>query len=306
MNQNTTLLPDIIADASPSQSGNLNWVGMEKIALPIQFPLRHNEFATVTAFADIFVSLDADVKGIHMSRLHLNLLESLANKPLSFNGVSGLLERMLQSQNDSSHNAMLSLKFDLPLEKPALVTENSGFQAYPLQITQQLVKGRVTTFIDITIPYSSTCPCSASLARQLITEAIDQKFAGEKLDKAELLQWLASENSQLATPHNQRSYAYIKLTISDHGWPDFSDLILQLESAIGTPVQTTVKREDEQAFAKLNGENLMFCEDAARKLDSFLNHLEGVADYWFKVEHQESLHAHNAVVIHQKKKEPVD
>ncbi|WP_230515265.1 GTP cyclohydrolase, FolE2/MptA family [Teredinibacter turnerae] len=28
-------------------------------------------------------------------------------------------------------------------------------------------------------------------------------------------------------------------------------------------VQTTVKREDEQPFAKLNAENPMFCEDTA-------------------------------------------
>lgn len=28
--------------------------------------------------------------------------------------------------------------------------------------------------------------------------------------------------------------------------------------------------------------------------------MDEVTDYWFKVEHQESLHAHNAVVIDQK------
>ena len=77
-------------------------------------------------------------------------------------------------------------------------------------------------------------------------------------------------------------------------------LIEQLEQAIGTPVQTAVKREDEQAFAKLNGENLMFCEDAARRLKAMLNQQTDIADYWFKIEHQESLHAHNAVVIDQK------
>ena len=37
-----------------------------------------------------------------------------------------------------------------------------------------------------------------------------------------------------------------------------------MEAALGTPVQTAVKREDEQAFARLNGRNLMFCEDAPR------------------------------------------
>ncbi|WP_197469074.1 GTP cyclohydrolase, FolE2/MptA family, partial [Oleiphilus sp. HI0125] len=45
---------------------------------------------------------------------------------------------------------------------------------------------------------------------------------------------------------------------------------------------------------------LMFCEDAARRLKDSLEHMNGVVDYWFKVEHQESLHAHNAVAIDYK------
>ena len=44
------------------------------------------------------------------------------------------------------------------------------------------------------------------------------------------------------------------------------ELIDRVEQALGTPVQTAVKREDEQAFAALNARNLMFCEDAARRV----------------------------------------
>jgi len=44
----------------------------------------------------------------------------------------------------------------------------------------------------------------------------------------------------------------------------------------------------------------MFCEDAARRIKSTLEQAEFINNYWFKVEHQESLHAHNAVVIDQK------
>ena len=99
------------------------------------------------------------------------------------------------------------------------------------------------------------------------------------------------------TPHSQRSYAYIRFSLRDNSWPDLSAFILELEQGIGTPVQTAVKRSDEQAFAKLNGENLMFCEDAARRIKLSLEQADFVQNYWFKVEHQESLHAHNAVVI---------
>jgi len=155
--------------------------------------------------------------------------------------------------------------------------------------------------LEVTIPYSSTCPCSASLARQLYAQAIDEKFADERIDKAALLDWIQSDDGSVATPHAQRSYAYLKLTTDNNPWPDLAALIKRLETVIGTPVQTAVKRMDEQQFAKLNGENLMFCEDAARRIKQELESMTGLTDYWFKVEHQESLHPHNAVAIDRKR-----
>ena len=114
------------------------------------------------------------------------------------------------------------------------------------------------------------------------------------------MNWVESEAGSVATPHSQRSYVYLKLDMGDNPWPDLPTLIFQLEGVIGTPVQTAVKRRDEQEFARLNAENLMFCEDAARRIKYSLEQMSFVTDYWFKVEHQESLHAHNAVVIDRK------
>ena len=74
---------------------------------------------------------------------------------------------------------------------------------------------------------------------------------------------------------------------------------LRIEEIIGTPVQTTLKRVDEQGFANLNAENLMFFEDAAQRIKLALERMSFVKGYWFEVEHRESLHAHNAVVIDQ-------
>ena len=308
----TGALSDVMAQKAQQFNSKLDWVGMEKIALPIIFVV--NEFDSVkgsigiSAMVDIFVSLDTQAKGIHMSRLYLKLQEMLANQEFSFNRLNGLLEGALHSQNKAQNNhsskAMVNIEFDLPLLKPALVTDNFGYQAYTVGINQTLIDGSFNTKLNLTIPYSSTCPCSASLTKELIAGAIDQQFTGESLNKADLVKWLTDKQTTLATPHNQRSFAYIELTLAPqlcvNQQPDITKLILQIEQAIGTGLQTAVKRADEQAFAALNGENLMFCEDAARKLTAFLDSLAIVADYRFKVEHQESLHAHNAVVIHQK------
>ena len=56
-----------------------------------------------------------------------------------------------------------------------------------------------------------------------------------------------------------------------------------------------MKREDEREFARLNAENPMFCEDAARRLVPAIEALPGVRGYEISVRHLESLHPHDAV-----------
>jgi len=76
-----------------------------------------------------------------------------------------------------------------------------------------------------------------------------------------------------------------------------TDLVNAIEDSLQTPVQAAVKREDEQEFARLNGQNLMFCEDAARRLQHTMNLSDQYQDFWLKINHLESLHAHDAVSV---------
>lgn len=293
-------LPDVASNAKVERAATLRWVGMEAIAIPL-FVRAQGALLQVSASADLYVSLDAaEAKGIHMSRLHLALNRDLGNQTLTLETLQALLSQMQRSQEGISKNAKLALSFDLVLSKPAMLSGEQGFQRYPIRIESVLRDNEFSTQVDVEVPYSSTCPCSASLSRQLYSEAFDQRFGEESIPKDQILQWILQEAGSVATPHSQRSYAYIKLTLAPNEWFEFDELIFDVEKAIGTPVQTAVKRQDEQAFAKLNADNLMFCEDAARRLKDSLEHMNGVVDYWFKVEHQESLHAHNAVAIDYK------
>ena len=294
------ILPDITSNAISENSQPLQWVGMENIAVPITLALDAKKTQTLAANANVFVSLDQpEAKGIHMSRLH-TLLNRLGTETCTKSSLDLVLNDIVHSQAGISNSARIDLAFDLLLEKPALLSGECGFQTYPLAIRGELIDGKVRYEIELTIPYSSTCPCSASLSRQLIANAIDAQFGSESIDKASLLAWIQSEQGSVATPHSQRSYAYIKMTMAENPWPELSSLVRQFEEVIGTPVQTAVKRVDEQEFARLNATNLMFCEDAARRIKNSLETMTFVTDYWFKVEHQESLHAHNAVVIDRK------
>ncbi len=293
-------LPDITSNATPDVSLPLQWVGMEDIAVPISFKGQSGKLTAATAKTNVFVNIkDPKAKGIHMSRLH-KLINTLVERECDKETIDDLLEEIIQSQQEISNAAKIELSFDMLLNKPALLSDESGYQAYPMVIRAEKHDNVTQYEFELTIPYSSTCPCSAALARQLQSEAIDQTFPESSIDKETLLQWIQSKAGSIATPHSQRSYAYIRLSTGDNNWPDLSQLIFQFESTIGTPVQTAVKRLDEQEFARLNATNLMFCEDAARRIKSSLEEMDNLNDYWFKVDHRESLHAHNAVVVDQK------
>ena len=114
----------------------------------------------------------------------------------------------------------------------------------------------------------------------------------------EVATWLGEESSILATPHSQRSYAKLDVEVADADQaPTFVQLIDLVEQALKTPVQAAVKREDEQEFARLNGQNLMFCEDAGRKLKAALDRDRRLGDWRMEAVHVESLHPHNAVSV---------
>ncbi len=293
-------LPDVTSDINAETPSSLQWVGMEDIAVPILVNVQNGRSQTIVAKTNVYISLETpSAKGIHMSRLH-SVINQLAELECNKETIEQLLEEIIHTQRGIGHEAKIKLAFDLLLKKTALLSNESGYQSYPVTISAEKNKQGYLYEFEITIPYSSTCPCSASLAQQLYANAINQTFPDSTIDKATLMEWVQSQSGSVATPHSQRSYAYIRLSVGSNDWPDLASLIFQLEEVIGTPVQTAVKRSDEQEFARLNAANLMFCEDAARRIKKYLKQMHYINDYWFKVEHQESLHAHNAVVIDRK------
>ena len=58
-----------------------------------------------------------------------------------------------------------------------------------------------------------------------------------------------------------------------------------------------VKREDEQAFAEMNGAFTKFVEDAARLLYEQLDDEPKIVDFQVACAHLESLHSHDAVAV---------
>jgi GTP cyclohydrolase I len=296
-NRNPVHLPDVAGDAV-ALARPLDWVGMEHIALPVRIADGAGGQLQVAADIDIAVNLaDAGARGIHMSRLYLQLQDGLAREAITPAGLRHLLQDGIASQQGLATQARLRIRYDALLQRAALESGFSGWKRYPVEIEATLADGHLRIALAFEVEYSSTCPASAALSRQANAERFADDFsAARPLSVGVVRDWLASERGLAATPHAQRSRAQVRVELK----PQFDEMPLvalvdALEAALATPVQTAVKREDEQAFARLNAENLMFCEDAARRVASVLANDPRVERYDATVSHFESLHPHDAV-----------
>jgi len=292
-------MPDIANSAQAQTKGKLDRVGMSNIELPLMVQTDNFPAQQVSASAEVFVNLgDPQAKGIHMSRLYLQLDQLSTESELTLETLTALLSGFIESHTDLSTEAFVKISFDYNLRRKSLISEKRGWKAYPVIIIGRLIDGKFDFELKVDVPYSSTCPCSAALARQLIQDEFKKTYQQTTVDKDEVLAWLGSTQGIIATPHSQRSVAEIKVKLSESAtnFPIIA-LIDLVESTLKTPVQAAVKREDEQEFARLNGQNLMFCEDAARQLQHALNQQTQFNDFWLRVNHYESLHAHDAVSI---------
>ncbi len=292
-------LPDVSHEQKADVEGELDRVGMSNVEMPIKLKIRPMGTMVIPAKCDVFVNLiDSKSKGIHMSRLYLSLQEALMNEELNLSSLEQLLNHFVVDQEGISNESSLRFSFNLPVQRKALVSNQKGWRQYPVWVKAALNQktGVVNFTLGGEVLYSSTCPCSAALSRKMIQDQFKNDFDAESIEFDNVLDWLGDEKSASVTPHAQRSLAKFSITlegkqIENIDWLYFIDLI---EGVLKTPVQAAVKREDEQEFARLNGENLMFCEDAARRIKSVLESEKNIKRFNVKVSHKESLHPHDA------------
>ncbi len=289
--------PDVAAETLPLGEDTIDWVGMQGIEMPILFDAGDGDLQRCHARVDVFVNLTRpDRRGIHMSRLYLLANQHLGAEPVDAGMLESLLRAFLRSQHDLADRARIGIHFEQLVRRKALRSNHHGWRAYPVSIEAALIGDAFDLDLDTQVVYSSTCPASAALSRQLVQQQFAADFrADEPLSHAAVSAWLGSERGMVATPHAQRSVASVRVRFVHAAPLDLIKLLDRVERSLRTAVQTAVKREDEQAFARVNGENPMFCEDSARRIRRALDGDEGIAAFRVRVEHQESLHAHDAV-----------
>ncbi|MGF1671285.1 MAG: GTP cyclohydrolase FolE2 [Balneolaceae bacterium] len=243
-------------------------VGISNFRLPLKFPKPDGEVTTLETSVEGYVGLDAGKKGINMSRIMRTFYRF---KDEIF--YPGMLKKILMAYKDDldSKSAFLRLSFRYPALQTSLRSEMAGYQYYDTAFDVSLdEENNFKKYVQFSFEYSSACPCSYELAEH------------------------AREEREIATiPHSQRSVASITAELNSDLFVD--DLIEICRESLKTETQVMVKREDEQAFAEMNGAYQKFVEDAARLLYDELSKDERIRDFVIKCTHMESLHSHDAV-----------
>lgn len=254
----------------------IDFVGIQGFHLPLKVRERDGGLQEVKASITGTVSLEAEKRGINMSRIIRSFYKS---KDDIFS--CDHLEKVLRDYKKDldSFDAHILMNFSYRIWQDALRTTKDdgtpegGWQYYNVTFDVNLDRsGEFKKIMWVDFVYSSACPCST-----------------------ELSQHAAYQRGIFAIPHSQRSIARVGMDFTSGLW--IEDVIDYCRKALTTEVLVFCKRQDEQAFAEQNGAQVKFVEDAIRYLKHELDKHQNIVDYKIMCSHQESLHGHNAVAV---------
>jgi GTP cyclohydrolase I len=294
-------LPDPQIDPFiPGSRVGLNKVGVNGVDLPIKFLRRDGTVENLHAKASLYGSLDSpDAKGLNLSRFPIIMHDEIANH-LSIDGLTGVLTKLQAKQGSNSVYCKLRFKYpwtqealrtrkELPADAPddqvfkivdgvKLSHEKAiGYIFYDCILEAQWHNGDHKFFLTVDYVYSSTCPCSFELSQDA-----------------------TKRRGQAANGHSQKSIAKISVQFDPKNVVYIEDIVELARRQIPTEVVIICKRRDEQAFAELNGSNLLFTEDASRLLYEGLDEMFNagkISDFSIVTEHLESLHPWSATAV---------
>jgi GTP cyclohydrolase I len=302
-------LPDPQVDpVIPGSRIPIDKVGVSGVDLPVKFSRRDGGVQELHSLVSLYGSLDSpDAKGLNLSRFPIIMHEELANQ-LSIDGVRTILDRLQVAQSSTSVYCKMKFKYQwtqealrtrkrLPNTKPdgtswsesdpevfmiddgkVWSTEKEvGHIFYDCVLEGQKHGDEYKFFLTVNYIFSSTCPCSFTLAQHaMVTRGV------------------------AANGHSQRSIAQITVEFSPDTPVYIEDIVEMARIQVPTECVVICRRIDEQSFAELNGANLLFVEDSIRLLyeglDSMFN-AKKVLDFRLVIDHLESLHNWAATAV---------
>ena len=254
----------------------IDFVGIQNFHLPLKVIQKDGNIQEVKASITGTVSLEAEKRGINMSRIIRTFYKS-KDDVFSCDHLENVLRAYKKDLDTFDAHILMNFSYYLWQDALRSVKEDGtpegGYQYYNITFDVNLDKsGEFKKIMWVDFVYSSACPCST-----------------------ELSQHAALERGVYGIPHSQRSIARIGMEYTGDLW--IEDVIEACRAALTTETLVFCKRQDEQAFAEKNGAQTKFVEDAIRYLKHELDKNSAIRDYKIICSHQESLHSHNAVAV---------
>jgi len=286
-------LADIQEETEGFPKREIKKVGIRGVQVPLKVLRRDGTINQSSADVSIYTNLTSKVKGANMSRYRIVVEEYLIGKDLN---IREYIRELLKATREKlgAESSYVKIKFDYFMVKEAPASKIKSHMNYKCciegkhdkvwvadtnqmpsatgrpNIDYQFGKYKTTEdiYLTIQVPYTSLCPCSKEISDY--------------------------------GAHNQRSFADVKMKLVNDKVMWIEDVIDLVESVASAPIINGLKRTDEAYQTEHMYENPRFVEDMVRliaeQLDSKYLDKE-ISDYTVVVNHEESIHLHNACAI---------
>lgn len=234
----------------------VNKVGIKDLIHPVDVEISHNEKIKTVATFNMYVSLDQNQRGAHMSRF-VEILNQ-QNWKLSIAGLKELLQ--VTKERHLAKNSFIQTSFHIFLQKQAPVSNSCGLVNYQVNLNGKIINDKTTIECCIKIPITTLCPCSKEISNY--------------------------------GAHNQRTFIIINFTPKENIY--FKDIITQCEKSASCEIYSILKRSDEKFVSESAYNNPKFVEDIAREIANKFNKDKRFINYKVEVESLESIHNHSA------------
>ena len=260
-------LPDVQSEAD-KRAIEIQKVGIRGLKHPISILTQEGTQNTV-ATVDMTVSLEASVKGTHMSRfVEVFQDHKLATSTTSLIKLGSEMLKRLEADS-----GWIKIRFPYFINKTAPVSEVKSLMDY--DVTWELetnAKEFINPSLKVVVPVTSLCPCSKNISEY--------------------------------GAHNQRSHISITLDIIDPNLT-INEVIYLAEKSASCELWGLLKRPDEKFVTEKAYDNPKFVEDLVRDVAISLETLlskKRISGYSIESENFESIHNHSAFAQIDKRK----
>ena len=233
-------------------------VGIRDLRYPLRFADGGGEPFPTIASCNLYVSLPAERKGTHMSRL-VSVIDEMSD-PLSLAALPSLLQTLLTRLE--AETGCVEIAFPWFLRKAAPVSRAQSMMDYEVRLSAEASGGTRSIGVAVVVPVMSLCPSSKAMADY--------------------------------GAHNQRSHLTVSVKLRADAKLTLAELIALAEEEASCELYGMLKRSDEKYVTERAYERPRFVEDLVRGIAARLVEDRRFEGFSVSAENFESIHNHSA------------